>query len=111
MKPRRITRKRANETPSRLADRLLDSIMQFSPLLISVFDLQGRFLAVSASYQTTLGVSKDEIIGKTFGDFLPPATAETFMERLDRLKQTQSLLEVEDIVPVRNIPRSFTTKL
>jgi len=91
--------------------KLINSILQFSPTPVSVFDLQGRFLIVSDSYAIALGKTKDEIIGKTFADLFTPELVANFTQRLERLRQTQSVMNVEDVILIENTPHTFMTTL
>lgn len=90
---------------------LLNAIMQSSPVSITVFDLQGRFLLASESALTVLGKSKDEVVGKTFADLFPPETAASFTQRLEQLRQTRSGLEVEESIVIGNHPLVFASRL
>lgn len=52
-----------------------------APLAYQSLDEQGRFLDVNQAWLTTLGYSREEIIGKWFGDFLAPDYVKAFQQR------------------------------
>jgi PAS domain S-box-containing protein len=60
---------RESETRSRV---FFDNI----PTLINLKDLAGRYIFVNAAYEQQLGLTQDEIVGKTAHDFFPPEAAE-----------------------------------
>lgn len=70
-------RVRANEERFRL-------LYENAPLPYQSLDEQGRFLEVNQSWLDTLGYSREEVIGKWFGDFLAPGYAERFKVKFPR---------------------------
>ena len=58
-----------------------------APLGYQSLDLDGYFLAVNQQWLDTLGYTRDEVIGKWFGDFLSPTYQEAFIERFPIFKQ------------------------
>jgi PAS domain S-box-containing protein len=70
------------------SQRLLQAIIDFSPSVIVVKDLGGRYLLINRQLETMLGVSATMAKGKTDQELFPPALAErhraTDAEVLDR---------------------------
>ncbi|MCE5343376.1 MAG: PAS domain S-box protein, partial [Eubacteriales bacterium] len=52
-----------------------------APLGYQSLDFEGNFMEVNQQWLDTLGYSRDEVVGKWFGDFLSPAYREAFRER------------------------------
>ncbi len=52
-----------------------------APLGYQSLDIDGRFIDVNQQWLDTLGYTRDEVIGKWFGDFLHPAYREAFRKR------------------------------
>lgn len=58
-----------------------------APLGYQSLDIDGNFIEVNQKWLDTLGYRRDEVIGKWFGDFLPPAYQEGFRERFPIFKR------------------------
>jgi PAS domain S-box-containing protein len=57
----------------------LRSILQNAPIEISLKDRNGRVIAASDNITRSFGVDKEQVIGKTAADFLPPDIAEPYI--------------------------------
>jgi PAS domain S-box-containing protein len=104
-------RRSPDAVSSRIEYDLLRSVLRFSPVPISVFDLRGRILLVSRSYEAILGARGEDIVGKSFADLLPPDVVERFTQRLAQLQETRTALDVEDAIRVGDQLRTFATRL
>ena len=85
------------------------SFFEQAPLPYQSLDEQGRFLAANRAWRETLGYSHDEVIGKSFADFLADEFKPHFSKNFSRFKDAgeihgvhfmmrhkdQSLVEVE----------------
>jgi two-component system sensor kinase FixL len=60
----------------RKSQRQLQAIIDGTPSLIYVKDLEGRFLLVNRGFESVLGVSRKELIGRTSHDLLPKTIAD-----------------------------------
>jgi len=93
----------------------LMGIISRSPNIITLMDREGRYLLVNRATAELLGCSEADLVGKTFAEVLPPETATLFMERLRTVLETQSTLQVEDIIPAlageHAHERAYTTTL
>ncbi|MCC7449231.1 MAG: PAS domain S-box protein [Anaerolineae bacterium] len=108
---RNADRIRQAETALRKAADQLQGFFRFSPSLISIFDQQGRYLLVNEAVGALYGTTPDQIIGKTFSDFLPTDTIDVFAQRLNRLKSMQAPFEAEDRVVIGDVERTYATTL
>jgi two-component system, sensor histidine kinase and response regulator len=81
-----------------LEGSVLRALLGSTPDLVYVKDLQGRFLALSASCVETIGRPEAEILGRTVHDLFAPARAEE-IERLERA--------AADLDPPRPIDATF----
>ncbi len=52
-----------------------------APLGYQSLDINGNFIEVNQHWLETLGYSREEVMGKWFGDFLAPGYKEAFLER------------------------------
>lgn len=57
-----------------LTRQLLDN----TPLPISLMDMQGRFVTVNQAWEEFMGLSRQQVLGHTNVEFLPPAQAQAY---------------------------------
>jgi PAS domain S-box-containing protein len=78
----------------RVQDQLKQSEERFrllfdkAPLGYQSLDIDGNIIDVNQQWLDTFGFSRDEVIGKWFGDFLHPAYKEEFIEKFSQLEKT-----------------------
>lgn len=61
-------------------------LFEKAPLGYQSLDENGYFLEVNKSWLDTLGYSREEVVGKWFGDFLAPEFTDAFRERFPMFK-------------------------
>ncbi|MFH0985053.1 MAG: PAS domain S-box protein [Candidatus Omnitrophota bacterium] len=66
-----------------------------APLPYQSLDKEGHFIEVNATWLETMGYSREEVIGRWFGDFLTPEYAELFSERFLCFHAAKEVHEVE----------------
>jgi PAS domain S-box-containing protein len=66
-----------------------------APLAYQSLDENGNFIEVNPSWLEVLGYSREEVIGKSFGDFLHPDWKDHFKENFPRFKAIGEILGVE----------------
>ncbi|WP_045221075.1 hybrid sensor histidine kinase/response regulator [Desulfonatronum thioautotrophicum] len=66
-----------------------------APMPYQSLDEQGNFLDVNKAFLNVLGYSREELIGKNFGDILHPAWRDHFQENFPRFKAVGEILGVE----------------
>ncbi len=91
-----ISRHKKMEDELRETSQSLQAILDFSPLLINEISIDGRYLSVNQATANFLELSPSELVGKPFGELLPAATAEKFMERIQRVVEGRQPIYVED---------------
>lgn len=72
-------------TNQRRTEAVITALLQNSPNLIAVFDVNGRYVLVSPESARAMGLETDHVLGKSFAELLPDALADTFTERLARV--------------------------
>jgi len=78
----------------RVRDQLKQSEERFrllfdkAPLGYQSLDIDGNIIDVNEQWLDASGFSRDEVIGKWFGDFLHPAYKEEFLEKYSQLEKT-----------------------
>ncbi len=70
-----ITRQRRAEQALKASEHYRQSILHLIPDIIIHYDSQGTYLEIMASAATMLYRSKDEVLGRTVHEILPPAVA------------------------------------
>jgi PAS domain S-box-containing protein len=84
---------------------LLESILDHTPAVVFLKDLQGRYLFVNRRFEQIAGRSRPEIRGKTVFDFSPPELAEIAVAHQQTVLTTGEPVEVEETVLYPDGPR------
>jgi len=71
---------RLRETEARLS-----LVMDNSPSVIYLKDLEGRYLAVNRCFEELVGRNRDQIVGRSDADFFPPEVARMFQGNDQRI--------------------------
>ncbi|HIJ40469.1 MAG TPA: PAS domain S-box protein [Deltaproteobacteria bacterium] len=108
-----VERKRAEETLKK-AQRELKAILDASPALIWQKNTEGKYLRVNQKYCETVGLSRDEVIGKTDYELYPEEIAAKY-EQDDRLVigtgKSQLGITEHHITPSGEVGWSLTDKI
>src|SRR5205814_554631 len=99
-------RKRAAETLQK-SQELLQAIIDNSPAVIYVKDLEGRYLLVNRRYENIFALARDAILGKMDRDIFPPAAAEAFRAMDLRVAAAGQALTEEETVPQDDGPHTY----
>ncbi len=86
-----ITERKQIEFSLRESEERLTNLYNNAPLGYQSLDENGCFIEVNKTWLTILGYSKEEVIGKWFGDFLAPEFVEAFRERFPLFKKLGSI--------------------
>lgn len=76
-------------------DRELRAILEYSPAFMFIKDLDGRYKIASGGALRHLGVTPDEVVGKTDYDLLPQATADLLRAKDREVATTGKTIELE----------------
>jgi len=96
------------------SENLFRSLYEKAPLGYQSLDENGFFIAVNKTWLEGLGYAKEEVIGKSFADFLHPDWRDHFNENFPRFKAIGDILGVEFEMVKKNgapILVSFTGKI
>lgn len=108
---RDITDRKQAELALQSTTQRLQAFLDNSPVLISLFDSDGRYLQVNPAFAALMGCSESAIIGHTFADFFPASVVNTFQTRIDSLVQHRAPLAVEDEVVIHGQCQTFQSTL
>ena len=98
----------------RESENLFRLLYEKAPLGYQSLDENGHFIVVNQTWLDTLGYAKEEVIGKSFADFLHPDWRDHFRENFPRFKAIGEILGVEFEMVKKNgdlILVSFTGKI
>ena len=90
-----ITRRRNAEDDLRRSEEKFRLLYEKAPLGYQSLDEDGIIREVNQAWLDILGYSRQEVIGRWFGDFLPPDYFERFPERFACLKDTGEVCNVD----------------
>lgn len=83
---RDITTRKKMEYEVKQSEEKFQLLFDKAPLGYQSLDAEARFIDVNQKWLETLGYSKEDVIGKWFGDFLCPEYIEGFRERFPLFK-------------------------
>jgi len=106
-----ITQRKLNEERIRESSCRLQAILDNSPILISEFDVEGRYQMVNRSICSTYGKPADEILGRSIEDLLSPETSDTLMRRIRHVQDSRECFTAEDNLEIYGSQRCFVTTL
>jgi PAS domain S-box-containing protein len=89
---------KANEA-LRDSQHLLQGILNNSTAMISVKDLQGRYMLVNHGYERLFHANSESLVGKTIYDLLPREYADRVRASDQRVLDSGNVLEVEESIP------------
>lgn len=89
--------------------RLLQAIVDNSPAVIFVRDHGGRYLLINRCYELLFGLEREGVLGKTDHDLFPREVADQFASRDRQVLATGVTSEVEEVVPVDGVQRTYIT--
>ncbi len=91
-------RKKAEEEIAE-RERQLKSILDNTPAIVYMKDLQGRYLLINKKCEEILGVKNEEIIGKKAHEIVPREVAEQFLKNDREVVEKLGPIEVEEQIP------------
>ena len=112
-----ITDRKAVEDVIRDSESRLRGILNNTPAVISLKDLNGRYVLVNRGWEELYGVSNDEIVGLTNDELLSksssphmsPRIANQFVAIDHHVIRSGKAIEFEDPLPIGNDQRVFAT--
>jgi PAS domain S-box-containing protein len=95
----------SNDRQIKLSKSQLHGILDASPSIIFVKDLQGRFLLCNQTYASILKKKKNEVIGKTVFELFPKETAHRIFENDQEIAKTGNPKIVEEQIHIGDVFR------
>ena len=106
-----ITNQKEAELSLRQINQELETFLENAPVLISRFDMEGRYLRVNPTFAQALNQKPLELLGQSFYDLLPDSVIRIFKQRLQRVTETLEPLQVEDELCINGVTKNFQTIL
>jgi len=112
-----LTERKAAEDAVRRSEARLRSILDNTPAVISLKDLEGRYVLVNRRWEELFGVSQDqiagltndELVGKTNSPHMSREIADQFREVDRAVLESGEAVELEDPVQYGDVPQFFVT--
>jgi len=97
---RRKARSAAKRQPHTLYtnEEQIAGILKYSPSIIFLKDINGKYLLVNQRYEEIFHISNEEIHGKTDFDIFPEGIAETFRKNDQRVISAGEIITIEETV-------------
>ncbi|MCF7935087.1 MAG: PAS domain-containing protein [Synergistales bacterium] len=108
---RERARREEAERALRSMEEKLQGVLEYSSALIYAADREGRYILASRSFAEHHGVGRDEVIGKTAYDLVPPDVADQLVARRRHVLQTGDVVTVDTRVPRDDGERCYLTTL
>ena len=77
----------------------MSAVLDYSPAVIYLKDLEGRYLVVNPIWSDVIGVPKDKAIGATDYEFLPKEVADEFVSNDRKVIEANKPVQSEEQVP------------
>ncbi len=101
-------RKQAEQT-LRDSEQRLQAILDHSPAIIYLLDLQNRHLLVNHSYAEQLATTPAALVGKSLHEVWPAEVADRFATQNRSVLKTGQILQMEDTAPLADGIHSYLT--
>ncbi|MGC2617772.1 MAG: ATP-binding protein [Acidobacteriaceae bacterium] len=92
-------RRRAAEAALHESEMRLRGILDNSPSAVFMKDMSGRYVLANRSYEELLGLSDEEIRGKTDMDLYPREYAAVYEENEAKVREATVPMQFEELVP------------
>jgi len=102
-----ITQVKESERALRESEERLQAIMDNSPMLIFLKDLQGRYLHLNRKTAELLHLPREQSLGKTDAELLPLAQAARFQAGDRKVLAARSPLDFEETYELDGGPRTY----
>ncbi len=82
--------------------REINSILRYTPDVVSIKDLDGRYTLINTCFEQILGLSSDQVSGKSDADLFPATLARQFRENDLKVLRERRSFQFEEQIPHRD---------
>ena len=104
---RDITDRKREEEQHRLSETRLQAILDNTTAVIYLKDTQGRYLLINRQFEELFHVTREQVVHKTDYDLFPGTMADAFRVNDQRVLETRTPLEFEEVAPRDGEIRTF----
>ena len=97
-----ITKRKGIENALLIERSQLKSILDYSPLLVSIKDLSGRIIIANQSFADVLGIPQNAVLGRGVFDLLPPDVAKRVWQRDQEAVRSKGPVREEELVRLKD---------
>ena len=106
-----ITARKEAELAVQRTNQKLEALLNYAPVVITIFDRDGRYLDINSTGAEIIGLSREEVMGRKFSELLPETIAQKFYTRIEEIVATGNSLIVEDDLEQDQQVRTFESIL
>ena len=90
------------------ARREIQEILDHSPIVVFVTDVEGRYRLLNSASRSVTGHRPDQLIGKTAADVFPPDVAARLRANTQRVIEARDAITFEEVLPSAEGPRVYS---
>ena len=95
------------ETALRESEEKLQAILNNSPSIIYLKDLEGRFILMNEPFEKEFQISRNKLIGKSMHEVFPKEAADEYLKNDKKVIETEKALIYEETAPHENGERTY----
>ncbi len=99
--------RRKIETALKESEEKLQAILNNSPSIIYLKDLEGRFILMNEPFEKEFQISRKKLIGKSMHEVFPKEAADEYLKNDKKVIETQKALIYEETAPHANGARTY----
>ena len=104
---RDITERKQSDEKHRLSEARLQAILDNSPAVVYLKDIQGRYLLVNRRFEALFHVTREKALGTTDYDLFPQGLANAFRANDEKVMAGLAALEFEEVAPHDDGPHTY----
>lgn len=94
-----ITKRKQEEKALFESEQKLKVLLEYSPAVIFMLDLENKVTLVSRAYEELIGISADKLLGKSIYDIWTKEQADEFTKVNRQVIENKTILTVEEVLP------------